>query len=692
MKIGRMSIYSDKSSNSLHDEAPPNTDRKPIVIGLYGVPGCGKTYLLNQLKEELGNEQFAFFEGLEMIDSVAPGGLDGFKVLTENFKSAWREIAMGEIRRQCEACGKVGIVTGHFMFWPQGAEAGNPVCTQRDLDIYTHILYLDVPASVVFERCRNDEARRRDPSVSANHIFRWQQEEKAQLRRLCLDHGILFRLINPGLRFYPTLVALLHDSRNHTDTYNLARAESKLDEMLDKQSQVNMVLIMDADRTIAAEDTGSLFWNRVAESRQPRDAEYPLKALFGSHLGYSYTGFRQATLLYGEVTEDHEFENICRDVASRVAIYPEFLSLLRLVADYEQIGVVVVSCGLRLVWEKVLEREGLSEKVKVIGGGLVSDGCVVTPAVKGALTKRLRETHKKYVWAFGDSPLDLDMLRMANQAIVVVGKEAARSRSMDEPLLSAIDNEGLRARQVLLPSSVSPRLDTFKLPIVQLTDGEIVNSILNSRSRRTLQVLHATHKPAAKLLTTPTRDANIAGPALQQAHRRVGWYLATEFLTDVIGLEDYPIPHVQGHQTTGHRLSHESQTTIVALVRGGVALAEGVNEVFPLATFVHANGPEDVKFHHLQGRITVMIVDSVLNSGKTALEFVRRVHSLHATIRVVVVVGVAQTDAVSEGYFASELPRTARVSVVALRVSDNKFTGSGGTDTGNRLFNTTHLA
>ncbi|KAI9777279.1 MAG: hypothetical protein M1816_004815 [Peltula sp. TS41687] len=45
-------------------QAPtPNEKKKATVIGLYGVPGAVKTYLLNRLKQELGYEQFAFYEG-----------------------------------------------------------------------------------------------------------------------------------------------------------------------------------------------------------------------------------------------------------------------------------------------------------------------------------------------------------------------------------------------------------------------------------------------------------------------------------------------------------------------------------------------------------------------------------------------------------------------------------------------------
>jgi hypothetical protein len=126
----------------------------------------------------------------------------------------------------------------------------------------------------------------------------------------------------------------------------------------------------------------------------------------------------------------------------------------------------------------------------------------------------------------------------------------------------------------------------------------------------------------------------------------------------MIGVEEYPIPHVQGHQTSGYRLLHEQQTSIVALMRGGEAMALGVNEAFPLAMFVHASRPDDIMLHHLQGQLTVVLVDSVVNSGKTVVQFVQHVRNLHATIRIVVITGVAQAQSVSGGVSSRHSPVT----------------------------------
>jgi uracil phosphoribosyltransferase/adenylate kinase/phosphoserine phosphatase len=665
---------------------------KVVVVGLYGLPGSGKTFLQNQLKQELGQEHFAFYEGSEMIANVVPGGLNAFQKLEEQEKVLFRQRAIDMIKKECVDSRQIAVVTGHFMFWPEEEETGQPVYTQNDLDTYTHIIYLDVPAEVIAQRRLGDTERSRS-STSIAHLRKWQHTEQTQLRHLCRLHGILFSLVSPHLMLLNKISELLRDFQHHTEKQNLSRAKRRLDEaVVAGKGQLETVLVIDADRTLAAEDTGTLFWDMLAASQRLKYEESPLKTLFSSPLGYSYTAFRQAALLYEETLDEQKFDALCQDVASAVTIHPDFVSLLQLVAEKDHVGVLVVTCGLRRVWDKVLEKKDLAKTVKVVGGGRISDGFVVTPAVKGALVAHLRDAHQVYVWAFGDSPLDLDMLGNADQAIVVVGEEQTRSKTMDTALLNAIDNDGLRARQTMLPSNASPRLDTTKLPLVQLTQHNFVDSILSHRIRPAdLHVLHATDRSAAKLLMTPMRDATVAGPALREAHRRVGWYLATEFLTHVIGMEEHPIPHVQGHHISGHRLFHEEQTLIVALMRGGEPMALGVNEAFPLATFVHASCPGDIKDHHLQGQLTIVLVDSVVNSGKTIVQFVQHIRRFHATVRIVLVAGVIQAQSVSGGSLTQALTGYAKLSIVALRLSNNKFTGRGTTDTGNRLFNTVHL-
>ena len=667
--------------------------KKAVVVGLYGLPGSGKTFLLNQLKQALGETHFAFYEGSEMIAAVVDGGLDSFQNMEEQEKKYWRGIAIKTIANHCAESGQLAVVAGHYMFWAEEQKTGVTVCTESDEEVYTHILYLDVNPEIIVNRRQSDSVRTR-PTTSVDHLCKWQEEEKKQLHYLCRKKSILFSLVPSNYQQLQKCLTLLHDFKHHTEEYNLSEAKNMLDRnVVTEDGLQDTILVMDADRTLCAEDTGRLFWKMVSEKHPLDYGADTLKELFSSDLGHSYTAFRQAVLLYEEAFNDQEFDALCQNVASAVSMYPEVVSLLQVVSEQKHVGAVVVTCGLRRVWDKILEREGLSKNVNVIGGGRIADGFVVSAAVKEALVTRLQKRYRMRVWAFGDSPIDLGMLKKADQAIVVVGEESKRSKTMDALLAAEIDYNGLRAHQAVLPSSASPRLDTDKLPKINLISPGLLQSILRDRyTDGGLQALCATERNAAKLLATPMRNAAVAGASLRNAHRRVGRYLGIEYLTDVLGLEECPIQHVLGHPERGFQLFHERQTTIVALMRGGEPMASGVSDAFPLAMFLHAKDAGDIKLHHLEGQVTVMLVDSVINTGETIIRFVDHVRQLHATIRIVVVAGVVQGECVSESTLKNGLEGLGKIRLVALRLSSTKFKGSGRTDTGNRLFNTTHLA
>ncbi|KAK4891942.1 hypothetical protein LTR27_009467 [Elasticomyces elasticus] len=670
---------------ALNGQSAPISDVK--LIGIYGLPGCGKTKLIGVLKSFLTGHNFEFFEGSEVIDRLVDGGLERFKTLPPGEQRARREQAIEYIQDSCAKTGQNAIVAGHFMFWNDdiGPEPA-PICTEKDNKAYTHILYLDVDPEIIVQRRRDDPTRGR-PDLPVSHIRRWQERERTLLRQICYENDILFTRISPNamsssstndetLRFVSTLT----DFCTHTEIINKRTVEARLDEIIaELPSTVETLLVFDADKTLASADAGDLFFDQQGDAS-------PLKPLFKTK-GYTYSAFRQAMLLFEQDHTKNEFHARCEEVALQIKLSDEIKELLSEAQKHEHVGVVIVTCGLSLVWEKVLRDAELS--IPVIGGGRITDGYVVTPKVKGDLVTRLQGHHGLRVIAFGHSEMDLPMLKKADQAVVVVGEEEHRNKSMDRVLQEAI-NDGLKVTQARVPATASLRLAGTNHQPTEVVLGS--ESFINSVTKRCVAtILHATDKNAAKLLQTAMRDASISGPALREAHRRVGYYLATEYVTEVLGLEECDIMHVQGNKTKGHRLLDEHKSVIVAIMRGGEPMAFGVSEAFPAAMFVHAKEPEQLDPKYLANQSTVILVDSVINSGKSIKEFADHVREVNPKLRVVVVTGVAQAGAVQARGVVWKIALAENFSVVALRLSDNKYTGHKATDTGDRLFNTTQV-
>jgi hypothetical protein len=235
-----------------------------------------------------------------------------------------REPAIEKIGQDCIKSGKVEVVTGHYMFWKEHGKE-QVVWTNQDSKTYTHILYLDVPTEIVAQRCQSDSNRSR-LSASVYHLGRWQSKEKVELISLCRSNNILFDRISysvsPNIAPETTLVRL-KDFRHHTEEYNLLQAKKKLDEAFKTIGRPETVLVLDADKTLAAVDVGNLFWNPIYHGRSD-----PLKELFGGPLGYSYIAFRQPVLEYEGISNKWYFDEICEKVVADVRMHPEFVYLL----------------------------------------------------------------------------------------------------------------------------------------------------------------------------------------------------------------------------------------------------------------------------------------------------------------------------------------------------------------------------
>lgn len=187
-------------------------------------------------------------------------------------------------------------------------------------------------------------------------------------------------------------------------------------------------------------------------------------------------------------------------------------------------------------------------------------------------------------------------------------------------------------------------------------------------------------EPMMRLLVNTTRQADLAGPALAEAHRDVGRRLAGSVARHLI-IEDVAINHVAG-TSTGVRVRAGSEPIVVAVMRAGLFVAEGIWSSLPGSSFVLHSNRTSLDTLPASGR-TVVIVDSVINTGRSIREVLKALDPLKpASIVVATLVAYRTTlEKLMEDF--------ADVNFHVARISDRSYVGRGSTDTGARLFGTT---
>ena len=230
-----------------------------------------------------------------------------------------------------------------------------------------------------------------------------------QLRSVCLQNGIIYYALGHETAM-PKVIELLEVFLHRRQDSHRREAEGLLDGIVGSSIKPFVsALVLDADKTLSPADSGQLFWEYVERSETALTKMDYLKKIFSGPLGYTSAAFLQVALLYEELVDQDTLDIACADVATQISLYPDIAALPLRTQSNEKTIAIVVTCGLRLVWEKVLERYRLLDTTKIIGSGPLTGTQVITGQVKARLVARLQKHHHLRVVAIGDSILDLDM-------------------------------------------------------------------------------------------------------------------------------------------------------------------------------------------------------------------------------------------------------------------------------------------
>jgi uracil phosphoribosyltransferase len=289
------------------------------------------------------------------------------------------------------------------------------------------------------------------------------------------------------------------------------------------------------------------------------------------------------------------------------------------------------------------------------------------------------------------------MMQESDRSYIVL--DDRNNRSMKEFIFEAVQSSNHRIYQ-LSPAEKDDCGFVFHDGIRVASLSGLLDDL---RSESMNSMLDCSSSLASQLLATQSRRSDLAGPALQEIHRRIGVLLSQRLLDEYGGISGLVRPeqftHVQGSCFLGLS-TNINNVMILPLLRGGEPMSRGVYQCFPDAKLVHyVEGKDNFPRGLLDGVNTVLVVDSVINRGNSISHVLGELLGTCSTPDTDTAKDKASTSksslqvfvltAVTQRNSSISLPKAfPRVRFLTLRISDNQYTGKGGTDTGNRLFGT----
>lgn len=75
-------------------------------------------------------------------------------------------------------------------------------------------------------------------------------------------------------------------------------------------------------------------------------------------------------------------------------------------------------------------------------------------------------------------------------------------------------------------------------------------------------------------------------------------------------------------------------------MRGGEPMAKGVYKTFPLARYIFAKSPQDIIWKDVADMANILLVDSVINTGKNIINFVENIRIISFKAKILLVAGI----------------------------------------------------
>lgn len=469
---------------------------------------------------------------------------------------------------------EVIVSDGHFSFME------NIVFTEADGDLYDIFIYLYCSPDTLKKRYDLSKKNAKFSCESVESIRQWQEFEISHLRNECHIRNKDFYVVSDNEEECNRFIEFVTLLREGFSSYALATDIcNRIMAQFDKR---DVLYIVDGDKTIITQDSYRFCCNGKTK-------------IFD---GDFYTGY-QSFLFEKKLQEASIDKSKIQELTINTEVYDKVAS-----NNY-----IVLSSGIEALWNDIAKDKKFD---------VVFANPYISADVKFFIIKQLKE-HGYTIYAFGDSKIDLYMLREADKGFLYIGNRMSRS----------LKNESL--------SGLIPIYD-HSLIVLADEDAGTSDDIAICKS-----------------------NSGINGSRLAAAHIRLGEKVGKRIAT----------------------VFPEKNTSILVIERGGRFFGDGV--YMGAGGIFYSMNPkkDDIPVINTE---RVVIVDSVINTGKSIMRIVNEIKKHNPGVDVIIAANVIQNEAVElfKDYlvFATRLSKNSFVGV-----NQSKQNGRTGPDTADRLFN-----
>ena len=341
-----------------------------MKIALYGMPSAGKTTLLETL------HNVKILHGSQELRRICGCS---FQDLSEEEK---REIRIQYTKYVNQLLDEVIISDGHYSFLDE------VVFTEADGALYDVFLYVYCEPETLLERYRLSGKNHRFSNYSVEIIKDWQEYEICSLRHECHKRNKDFYVVSDNGTEHCVLEEFISYICKGYSSFGYAKELYK--KITDLYPTPRTLCLVDGDKTMIKQDS----YRFCCDGKT--------KVFDGDF----YTGY-QSFLFQKELSMQPIDDMKLSDIELNEVIYDK-------VSDKPYI---VLSSGITELWNKIAQQKRLHT---------VFSNPLISADVKYFVTKLLRE-NGYYIEAYGDSKIDLYMLREADEGTLFIGNKISGS-------------------------------------------------------------------------------------------------------------------------------------------------------------------------------------------------------------------------------------------------------------------------